>query len=118
MRLTRPRRHPERDIQASVMQHWKALGYEGTLVFANVNANAFGQPGLTPGVFDLTVLGGNVGTGFIELKAASGKLSPEQERFKLILIRNSIPYAICYGRDQPIEVLEAWGIVRPQVRAA
>lgn len=107
-------RTPEKAIQQAVLQHWRELGVEGSLVAAVPNAGSLGQPGLTKGIFDLLVIGGNIpgGLGFIELKTDKGILSAAQERFKQLLIRNAIPYAVTYGRDEPIRVLEEWGVVR------
>jgi hypothetical protein len=106
------RRVSEKAIQAAVIKHWKVLGYPNTLVAAVPNEGAMKQPGLTKGIFDLLVIGGWIGVGFIELKREGGKLSPEQEAFKKLLIANGRHYAVCEGRDEPIRVLEAWQIVR------
>lgn len=120
MRVPRKRRMvvPEKKIQGAVVEHWQTFGLPDTLVAAIPNENAFGQPGLTKGVFDLLVLGGNVGIGLIELKTEKGVLSDDQKAFRRLLIRNGISYAVTYGRDEPVAVLEGWGIVRKQVRAA
>ncbi len=104
----------ESAIQAAVIAHWRSLGYPDTLVAAIPNAGAFGQPGLTKGVFDLLVIGGKNRIGLIELKSVGGTLSTHQEYFKSLLITNGVSYAVTYGRDQPIRVLEDWGVVRRQ----
>ena len=85
-----------------------------TLVAAIPNAGALGQAGLHAGLFDLLVLGPLVPTriGFIELKTDKGKMSAAQEAFKTMLLRHDISYAVTYGRDQPIEVLRMWGLIR------
>lgn len=106
----------EAQIQAAVIDHWKKLGLPGTLVAAVPNARAFGQPGLTKGLFDLVVMGGDFldgKTGWLELKVKGGKLRPDQEAFKLICIAAGVPYAVAFGRDEPISVLEEWKVVRP-----
>ena len=107
-------------IQAAVIDHWKALGVPGSLVAAVPNAKAHGQPGLTRGLFDLVVMSPKLGdlTGWLELKAEDGVLSDAQKLFKLVMIARGVPYAVTYGRDQPIRVLEEWGAVRAQTRAA
>jgi hypothetical protein len=107
-------------IQAACLAHWKALGVPGSLVAAVPNARAAGQAGLTKGLFDLVVMSPTLGdrTGWLELKADDGVLSPAQNTFKLLMIARGCPYAVTYGRDQPIQVLTKWGAVRPQARAA
>jgi VRR-NUC domain len=102
----------EKEIQAAILRHWRTFGVPGTLVAAIPNARAFGQPGLTAGLFDLLVIAPDFGVGFIELKTKPGRLSPAQMDFREILLRAGIPHAICHGRDEPIMVLEQWGVVR------
>ncbi|MEZ0169908.1 hypothetical protein [Microvirga sp. TS319] len=108
----------EAAIQKATIDHWRAFGLPDTLVAAIPNQRAFGQPGLTRGVFDLLVIGGTVTIGLIELKADDGRLSDPQKEFRRLMIVNGAPYAITRGRDEPIRLLEAWGIVRKQARAA
>jgi hypothetical protein len=107
-------------IQAACIDHWRALGVPGSLVAAVPNAKAHGQPGLTRGLFDLVVMSPKLGdlTGWLELKTDDGVLSDAQKLFKLVMIARGVPYAVTYGRDQPIRVLEEWGAVRAQARAA
>ena len=118
------RRHPfaprESLIQQACIDHWRALGVPGSLVAAIPNAFAHGQPGLTKGLPDLLVISTLLGqlTGFIELKADGGTPSDDQLAVQAIMVARGIPYAMTWGRDQPIRVLETWGAVRVQVRAA
>jgi hypothetical protein len=65
----------------------------------------------------LTPLLGKV-TGFIELKATRGRLSADQIAIGDVIKQRGAPYAVTFGRDQPIEVLEQWGAVRKVRRAA
>jgi hypothetical protein len=101
-------------IQAAVIDHWKALGVPGSLVAAVPNANAHGQPGLTRGLPDLVVITPRLGplTGFIELKADDGVPSDDQRAMCRLMTDRGIPYAMTWGRDEPIRVLEDWGAVR------
>jgi VRR-NUC domain len=107
----------EKQIQAAVIQHWKLCGNPNTLVAAIPNAGALGQPGLTKGLSDLLVIGGNVGVGFIELKTPKGRLSAAQKEFLQLLTRCGIKGAVTFDRDTPIALLEHWGIVK-QARTA
>jgi hypothetical protein len=104
-------------ITSAVIAHWKAFGVPNSSVFAFPNEGAMRQVGLKKGVFDLCVIGGNVTLAFLEIKATDNDLSEPQKAFKKLLIANGIAYAVTYGRDEPIRVLEQWGIVRPQVNA-
>jgi len=108
----------ESAIQRAVVDHWRKLGLPDTLVAAIPNAGALGQAGLHAGLFDLLAIGPYVPTriGFIELKADKGKTSPAQDAFKALLLRHDISYAVTYGRDQPIDVLERWGLVKPRMK--
>jgi hypothetical protein len=107
----------EDDIAAAVLDHWRVLGLPETLVAGIPNKRAFGQVGLTPGLPDLLVITPFLGraTGYIELKRVGGRRSDAQIEIGSLMERAKIPYAVTYGRDQPIDVLEAWGAVRPSV---
>lgn len=121
----------EAEIQAAVIEHWQKLGRPMTLVAAIPNANAHGQPGLTPGLPDLLVMGpdipGPLPIAFIELKRrpppTRGRAAPEkrvtpteeaQMNFALLCTKLGILCPTVYGRDQPIAYLEKWNIVRRQ----
>ena len=105
----------ESAIQAAVCQHWRMFGLPHTLVAAIPNEAAKGQAGLTKGLPDLLIIGGRVRIGFMELKTQTGRLSLEQKTFRALCAFVSIPFVDTYGRDEPIAILEAWGVVRPQV---
>ena len=93
----------EKAIQAAVLEHWRA----------------FGQPGLTRGLFDLLVLAPGLPVGFLELKRdRSAVVSAAQKEFAYVCGAVGIPCAVTYGRDEPIEILEQWGAVRRVRRAA
>jgi hypothetical protein len=110
----------EKAIQTACLGLWRACGVKGSLVAAVPNAGARGQPGLTKGLFDLIVFSSALGdkTGWLELKTKTGKLSQAQREFKIVMIARGVPYAVSYGLDEAIRVLEHWGAVRPQARAA
>lgn len=105
----------EKAIQTSVVQHWKLLGFPDTLVAAIPNAGALGQPGLTCGLGDLLVLAPSLPghVGFLELKRDKhSPISDAQLDFGALCAKLGVPYALCVGRDEPIRILEAWGVVR------
>lgn len=112
MRMPPPK---ETAIQAATLEHWLKLGLPNTLVAAIPNAFAHGQPGLTPGLPDLMVLGPHLpgGVGFIELKRdGHSKPSAGQIAFARLCAALGITIELAYGRDEPIAILEQWGIVR------
>ena len=102
----------EKAIQTAVIAHWRVFGVPGSMVAAIPNERAHGQPGLTRGLSDLLVLCPGLPIGFIELKAARGRLSAHQRSFLAILDRCGVKCAVTFGRDEPIAVLEQWGVVR------
>ncbi|CAO4186194.1 VRR-NUC domain-containing protein [Methylorubrum aminovorans] len=105
----------ESAIQAAVVQHWRLFGQPHTLVAAIPNEAAKGQAGLTKGLPDLLVIGGRVRIAFLELKVPTGRLSLEQKLFRNLCAFVGIEFVAAYGRDEPIAVLERWGIVRPNL---
>jgi VRR-NUC domain len=105
----------EQETTAAILEHWKLCGVPGSLVAAIPNKQAHGQPGLTPGLPDLLVMTPQLGplTGYIELKRMRlGRLSPAQIKIGGIIQERGAPYAVCKGRDEPIEQLRAWGAIR------
>lgn len=74
--------------------------------------------GLWPGVGDLALLSpyklptGEIvwKTHFIEVKAPGGRMSQNQEKFKIDCMKLSIPYACVHNIDGVRTALEHWGI--------
>lgn len=105
----------EDQITDAVVEHWRTFAVRGSLVASIPNKRAFGQPGLTPGLPDLLVLSPQLGrlTGFIELKRERGaRLSEAQINVGELLRLRGAPYAVCWGRDEPIAQLRTWGAIR------
>jgi hypothetical protein len=111
----------ESQIAAAVVDHWRAAGMPLTRVFSIPNAGALGQPGLTKGAPDLCVMAPGLPVGFIELKkdlwikrdgSLGERRTKEQVDFAIHCSQLNIPYALCSGRDEPIEQLRRWGVIR------
>lgn len=103
----------EAQIQQSVIEHWQWFKKSGTLVAAIPNAGAAGQPGLTEGLADLLVMGPMIKVGFIELKRTNRSVTSDaQLEFEALCRELGVAYARTTGRDEPIEVLERWKIVK------
>ena len=99
-----------------MVDHWRTLGLPRTLVAAIPNANVLcGQSGLTKGLPDLMVIGPRVpgNLAFIELKKERGShVSEAQLDFVRLCHEHDVSVVIAYGRDEPIQVLTDWGVVR------
>lgn len=102
----------ESDIHKTVVAHWRARGLPGTLVATISNMGAMGQYGLTKGLPDLILIGPKV-HGYLELKTDTGKLSAPQREFQSLCMDRGIPFFVTHGVDEPIRLLEALEIVRP-----
>ena len=102
----------EKAIQAAVIDHWRHFGMPGSLVAAIPNARAHGQSGLTKGLPDLLVIAPKLGACFIELKTERGRLSATQVDILILLEKAGIRAVATHGRDEPIAILEQWGVVR------
>jgi hypothetical protein len=112
---TRTREPLEAEIQSAVLETWQLIGLPDTLVAAIPNQNSHGQPGLTPGLPDLMILKPSLAmpVGFIELKRnRKSVVSEAQWDFAKLCARLCIPHAFAFGRDEPISILERWGVVR------
>jgi hypothetical protein len=101
----------ESHIHKAVVAHWRACGRPGTLVATIPNMGAMGQHGLTKGLPDLLVIGPGVHA-YVELKTETRKLTQPQRDFQDLCEKNGILFAVTHGRDEPIKLLERWGIVR------
>ncbi len=116
-RRRKPEQISEKAIHEAVVAHWRAFGVPGSFVATIPNMRAHGQAGLTKGVPDLMVISPKLGskTAFLELKRVGGHLTDEQADFGTLCMLLGIPWAVAYGRVEPIKVLEAWGVVKRTV---
>lgn len=64
--------------------------------------------GVEAGVADLCVMGLGWGVGFLEVKAALGRVTPEQYRFNLACLAADVHYEIVYDHEQAIKAVRAW----------
>jgi hypothetical protein len=92
------------EIQAVVLDHWRAHRRPDTLVTA---ANGI--------VIDLIVLAPSLPIGFIGLKRNLGSpMTAVQREFGELCLKLGVAYAVVAGQRGPIRVLEAWGVVNAQ----
>lgn len=101
----------EKQIHQAVIETWRRCGVPNTLVATIPNMRASGQNGLTRGLPDLLVIGPT--SGLIELKTLTGCPTRDQLNVLGICEMWGLPWKVTYGRDEPIAVLEEWGVLRP-----
>lgn len=68
--------------------------------------------GVKAGVPDLLLIAPDNKIHFLEIKKLGGKLSPDQEEFRLECIRRGRPHAVVETLDQALAVLDDWGAIR------
>jgi hypothetical protein len=118
---TRPRRvRPEQQIHAATVQHLGLRAKPG-VVFLHppnggarrpVEAKILQSLGVKPGAPDLLLW--HAGKSFaLELKCATGKLSPAQRDMLTRLEAAGVATAVCYNIDSALIVLEQWGLIKP-----
>lgn len=109
--------HQEAKIQAAIVS---AISLAGLYVFAVGNdfAGATSQAragrlkaaGLRAGVSDLIVMSQDGRAHFLEIKTATGVLSPSQVRFSELCIKHHWPYAVARSVDEAMEQVRKWGL--------
>jgi hypothetical protein len=98
----------ETEIQAVVLDHWRAHRRPDTLVAV---ANGI--------VIDFIVLAPDLPVGFIGLKRNLGSpMTAVQREFGELCVKLGVAYAVVVGQRRPIRVLEAWGVVNAQSEGA
>jgi hypothetical protein len=109
----------EHDLQKQVLAYISLKGNH-VFVFAVPNA-AKRSPataarmraeGLMPGVADLCVMLPAGQVRWLELKAARGRQSPEQEMFEEVCEVLGHSYAIARNLDEAIAILKSWGALK------
>ena len=119
-------KRPESLLQVAVMaylrsvlpKHIRAYSSQSGMVTTKASAGRAKAEGMTAGVPDITLVsaGGNIA--YIELKAATGRLSPAQIEWLDWCASNAIPAAVCRSQDDVKAVLLSWAIVTREARAA
>jgi len=97
--------HARRDL------HWFAIA-NGELRHPNVGKRLKAE-GVTPGVPDICIMLEEGRAAWLELKARGGSLSDAQLGFRARAARLGHRWACCRTLAHAVEVLEAWGVLRP-----
>ena len=111
-------RHDESLIQSAIVS---ALSLAGVYVFMVPNGElgkitqaAAGRAkamGLRSGMADLIVMSPDGRAHFLEVKTATGVLSPSQIRFAELCIKRGWKYEVARTVDEAMEIVRKWGIV-------
>lgn len=109
----------EHDLQKQVLAY---ISLKGNHVFAFAIPNAAKRTpataarmraeGLMPGVADLCVMLPAGQVRWLELKAARGRQSPEQEMFEEVCEVLGHCYAVARTLDEAIAILKSWGALK------
>lgn len=67
--------------------------------------------GYVAGVPDLCIIMPGGKAHYIEVKAAGGRLGPDQSSFINRLFLNSVPVAVVYSLEEAKTALSAWGLI-------
>lgn len=74
-------------------------------------ARLLSRMGVRPGWPDFIFISPQGVLHFLELKSASGKLTPEQQDFFIAMAERGIEYQIARSYDEAIRILHQWGVV-------
>lgn len=67
--------------------------------------------GLSPGLFDLMIIGSGGRAWFIEVKNEKGRLSPAQEAWRAWFVTSAVPHCVARSVDDVRAALTAWRIM-------
>jgi len=111
-------KHEESIVQAQIVS---ALSLAGVYVFMVPNdaagktnmakAGRMKAMGLRAGISDLIVMSADGRAHFLEVKTATGVLSPAQIRFSELCIKKGWKYEVCRSVNEAMDIVRKWGIV-------
>ena len=109
-------RRPKASYHAACIDHWRLLGVPTPWSPPIPNSMRIRPTGTDAGLFDLLVISPRL-LGGDRLHRAQGRgrrshYTDDQRLFRRLMDALGIPYALAPGRDEPITVLEAWGVVQ------
>ncbi len=125
---TRQRRRmaPEASLQVTVVEHLRLTGVSGLCFFRIPNdakRSAMAglwekRMGLLPGAADLCIIVPGKPVLFLELKAAGQKPTPEQTAFAIAVRTAGHEWQWADSIEVALHLLQQWGAIRRQARAA
>jgi hypothetical protein len=125
------RNHPEDAIQRGIVQFLKFSAAPGVYFSAipnggfraHLEAAIMNGLGVKKGIADLMIIAPGGRAHFLEVKAPTGRMRPEQLQFETWCRTYDVPHAVVRSIDEAVAALRGWGLVRvhsalDQARAA
>lgn len=118
-----PRRDPEGDLQRALVQHLRLLA-PVNVIWAHIPNGEHRSKrtgarlkalGVQRGIPDLMFVLADGRAAFLELKARTGRLSPDQKAFGAKCEAMGVEYAVSADLDQALSILRAWGVLPAEV---
>ncbi|MFP1634103.1 VRR-NUC domain-containing protein [Zhengella sp. ZM62] len=106
----------ERALHKAVIDYLRVALPSTCRAFTNANDGARGQPGLTRGIPDISIIREGGSIAFIELKTAKGRLSDHQTNFLDWCAERAVPAAVCRSVEDVRDQCQEWGIPLKGVR--
>lgn len=121
LRTTRRKSDGEDQLQIAIVAHLRLRPVKGAIWYMVPNGTAKSRAvagkakamGMEPGVADLAFVLDNGTAAFMELKLPGKKQSEAQIAFQARCMAKDVPYVVCSELDNALEILEAWGILKP-----
>jgi hypothetical protein len=118
--MRKRRQQPEAAIQRAVFEHLAYRKQPGWHFWATPNAARrsprtgaeLKRQGMTAGVGDISGVSPAGLYCELELKTATGRLSPAQRKRQDELRETGVVVVTCYGLDEALAILERWGAIR------
>lgn len=112
-------RDDEAKLQAALVQHLKLRAPANVIWYHCPNgglrskrgAAKLKAQGVRAGVPDLCFVLADGHAAYMELKAPTGRLSPEQKAFREQCAAMEVEYAVSADLDQCLSILTAWGVL-------
>jgi len=111
-------KHDESQLQANIVS---ALSLAGLYVFMVGNDNSgktnmakimrLKSMGMRAGLSDLVVMSPSGVAHFMEVKTATGVLSPSQIRFAELCLKKGWKYEVARTVEQSLDICRKWGII-------
>lgn len=118
------RKNDEEQLQRAIVQHLILRAPANVIWYAVPNGMPsskrtgarFKSQGMRAGVPDLCFVLSDGHAAYMELKAPTGRLSPEQKAFREQCATMEVEYAVSADLDQCLSILTAWGVLPSEAK--